>query len=183
VHLSPQLDYPPLLTELRAVISSPAATGGASFFADTMVEAGLLLVQVPLFSRMLGARIKIIGVSHILPGWSNSPTRAPARNAFHSPGVNRRTGMSAFLQSWMPIMPSGRAAISTQLPLARLGLLLTPLGLVHVLSPSGLPGRGWLPGRLTGWGRMRRSRPGSHDRGGTGVLFHVVPVLGVDVAE
>jgi hypothetical protein len=60
-----------------------------------------------------------------LPKLSNSPFRAPPRNACHSSDVNRRTGPSESLLLRTPILPSGRFATSTQLPLEKLRELLT----------------------------------------------------------
>jgi hypothetical protein len=62
---------------------------------------------------------------HSLPKLSNSPFRAPPRNACHSSDVNRRTGPSESLLLRTPILPSGRLATSTQLPLEKLRELLT----------------------------------------------------------
>jgi hypothetical protein len=64
----------------------------------------------------------------ILPKLSNSPFRAPPRNACHSPEVNLRTGPSESLLSRTPISPSGRLATSTQLPLEKLSELFTQEG-------------------------------------------------------
>jgi hypothetical protein len=47
---------------------------------------------------------------------SNSPSRAPVRNAAHSVGVNRRIGPSPrSFESRTALPPSGRSATSTQL--------------------------------------------------------------------
>jgi len=48
----------------------------------------------------------------------NSPLRTPPRKACHSAGVNRRTGPAESLLLRTPIVPPGRLATSTQLPLA-----------------------------------------------------------------
>jgi hypothetical protein len=49
---------------------------------------------------------------------SNSPFRTPPRKACHSAGVNRSTGPAESLLLRTPIVPPGRLATSTQLPLA-----------------------------------------------------------------
>src|SRR5712691_11630773 len=56
---------------------------------------------------------------------SNSPFRAPPRNASHSLGVNRRTGPCGSLLSRTPMPPPGRLATSTQLLFEKLRELLT----------------------------------------------------------
>src|SRR5437588_9570556 len=56
---------------------------------------------------------------------SNSPFRAPPRNASHSPGVNRRTGPCGSLLSRTPMPPLGRPATSTLLLFEKLRELLT----------------------------------------------------------
>jgi hypothetical protein len=65
--------------------------------------------------------------SQATPGWnigcylpkaSKSPFRTPPRKACHSSGVNARTGPVTSLLLRMPIVPPGRLATSTQLPLA-----------------------------------------------------------------
>src|SRR5712691_6148210 len=55
---------------------------------------------------------------------SNSPFRAPPRNASHSLGVNRRTGPCGSLESRTPTPPPGRLATSTQLLFEKLRELL-----------------------------------------------------------
>jgi hypothetical protein len=52
------------------------------------------------------------------PKRSNSPFRTPPTKACHSVGVNRRTGPAESLLLRTPIVPPGRLATSTQLPLA-----------------------------------------------------------------
>ena len=57
-------------------------------------------------------------VPRYVPKRSNSPFRTPPRKACHSAGVNRRTGPAESLLLRTPIVPPGRPATSTQLPLA-----------------------------------------------------------------
>src|SRR5579859_2777378 len=80
-----------------------------------------------------------------VPNRSNSPFRTPPRNAYHSSGVNDRTGPAESLLLRTPIPPPGRSATSTQLPLEKLRELLTqsepdPSGaLPCVVLPTSLP--------------------------------------------
>src|SRR5216683_6417338 len=66
----------------------------------------------------------------VLPSLSNSPSRAPPRNASHSWRVNVSTGPPGFLLWRTPTEPPGSSATSTQLPLEKLRELLTQTGFI-----------------------------------------------------
>src|SRR5215469_12700834 len=76
-------------------------------------------------------------LTYYLPNLSNSPLRAPPRNACHSSGVNLSTGPEGSLESRTPTPPSGRPATSTQLPLEKLRELL----IQDRPAPDAVPGR------------------------------------------
>src|SRR5207247_7823701 len=69
----------------------------------------------------------------VLPNLSNSPRRAPPRNASHSSRVNLRTDPAGSRLLRTPTEPPGSSATSTQLPLEKLRELLTQIAFICLL--------------------------------------------------
>jgi hypothetical protein len=69
----------------------------------------------------------------VLPNLSNSPSRAPPRNASHSSRVNLRTDPAGSRLLRTPTEPPGSSATSTQLPLEKLRELLTQIAFICLL--------------------------------------------------